>query len=207
MKRGQEAGDGSVTVSYGIRCHFDQLIRNNFLSRASLSFKGRGAPSLSLNGSIEGARVLIHSRLMACFGPKFKPKFPSPLPSPIRLRNRSELASEPDVNVKFSQVRISGSSPEVRLSRYLPSVWRQRVIPSSAPRKNHTSETSHLAGPNRDVGPADRCESVAAVLRKSAFCGASSVTRLKDLSVPRDGSLTKATTKSSSSGDGVSARR
>ena len=24
MKRGQERGDGSVTVSYGIRCHFDQ---------------------------------------------------------------------------------------------------------------------------------------------------------------------------------------
>ena len=41
MKRGQEGGDGSVTVSYGIRCQLDQIIRNNFLSRASLSFKGR----------------------------------------------------------------------------------------------------------------------------------------------------------------------
>ena len=54
MKRGQEGGDGSVTVSYGIRCQLDQIIRNNFLSRASLSFKGREAPSFSLTGSTDG---------------------------------------------------------------------------------------------------------------------------------------------------------
>ena len=78
MKRGKECGDGSVTVSYGIRCQLDQIIRKNFLSRASLSFKGREAPSFSLTGSTDGVRVLVHSRLMACFGPRFKPKFRSP---------------------------------------------------------------------------------------------------------------------------------
>ena len=78
MKRGQERGDGSVTVSYGIRCQLDQIIRNNFLSRASLSFKGREAPSFSLTGSTDGVRVLVHSRLMACFEPRFKPKFRGP---------------------------------------------------------------------------------------------------------------------------------
>ena len=70
MKRGKERGDGSLTVSYRIRCQLDQLIRNSFLSRASLSFKGREAPSFSLTGSTEGMRVLIHSFLMACFGPQ-----------------------------------------------------------------------------------------------------------------------------------------
>jgi len=78
MKRGQERRDGSVTVSYGIRCQLDQIIRNNFLSRASLSFKGREAPSFSLTGSTDGVRVLVHSRLMACFEPRFKPKFRGP---------------------------------------------------------------------------------------------------------------------------------
>ena len=77
MKRGKECGDGSVTVPYGIRCQLDQFIRKNFLSRASLSFEGREAPSFSLTGSTDGARVLIHLCLMACFGPRFKPKFRS----------------------------------------------------------------------------------------------------------------------------------
>jgi hypothetical protein len=72
MKRGKECGDGSLTVSYGIRRQLDQLIRNSFLSRASFSFKGREAPSFSLTGSTEGARVLIHSRLMAQFGPQLQ---------------------------------------------------------------------------------------------------------------------------------------
>ena len=72
VKRGKECGDGSLTVSYGIPCQLDQLIRNNFLSRASLSLKGRGAPSFSLTGSTEGTRVLIHSCLMACFGPQLQ---------------------------------------------------------------------------------------------------------------------------------------
>jgi len=72
MKRGKECGDGSLTVSYGIPCQLDQLIRNSFLSRASFSFMGRGAPSFSLNGSTEGTRVLIHSGLMACFGPQLQ---------------------------------------------------------------------------------------------------------------------------------------
>ena len=35
---------------------------------------------------------------------------------------------------------------------------------SGAPRKNHTSETRHLAGPTRDVGSAGRRESVSAGL-------------------------------------------
>ena len=43
MKRCKECGDGSLTVSYGIRCQLDQLIRNSFLSRAWISFKGREA--------------------------------------------------------------------------------------------------------------------------------------------------------------------
>ena len=74
MKRGKERGDGSLTVSYGIRCQLDQLIRNNFLSRALLFFKGREAPSFSLPGSDEGARVLIHSCLMAGFWPPLQAK-------------------------------------------------------------------------------------------------------------------------------------
>jgi hypothetical protein len=74
MKRGKECGDGSLTVSYSIRCQLDQLIRNNFLSRASLSFEGREAPSFSLTGSAEGARVLIHLCFMACFGPRLQAK-------------------------------------------------------------------------------------------------------------------------------------
>ena len=65
MKRGKECGDGSVTVSYGIRCQLDQLIRNNVLSIGSFSFKSGEAPSFSLPGSTEGTRVLIHSRVMA----------------------------------------------------------------------------------------------------------------------------------------------
>jgi hypothetical protein len=72
MKRGKECGNSSLTVSYGVRCQLDQLIRNNFLSRALLSFKGREAPSLSLTGSTEGTRVLIHSCLMACSGPQLQ---------------------------------------------------------------------------------------------------------------------------------------
>ena len=72
MKRGKKRGDGSVTVSYRIRCQLDQLIRNSFLFRASFSFKGREAPSFSLTGSIEGMRVLIHSWLMACLGPQLQ---------------------------------------------------------------------------------------------------------------------------------------
>jgi hypothetical protein len=72
MKRCKECGDGSLTVSYGIRCQLDQLIRNSFLSRAWISFKGREAPSFSLTGSTEGTRVLIHSCLMARFGPQLQ---------------------------------------------------------------------------------------------------------------------------------------
>ena len=160
-----------------------------------------------LPGRPKARECLSIRALWRALGQNSSPNFAVLYPRQFDYGIAPKLASEPDVNVKFSQVRISGSSPEVRLSRYLRSVWSRRVILSSAPRRNHTSETSHLAGPNRDVGPADRCESVAAVLRKSAFSGASSVTRLKDLSVPRDGSPTKATTKSSSSGDGMSARR
>jgi hypothetical protein len=72
MKRCKECGDGSLTVSYGIRCQLDQLIRNSFLSRALFSLKGREAPSFSLTGLTEGMRVLIHSCLMACFGPQLQ---------------------------------------------------------------------------------------------------------------------------------------
>jgi hypothetical protein len=72
MKRRKECGDGSPTVSYGIRRQLDHLIRNNFLSRASLSFNGREAPSFCLPGSTEGVRVLIHSYLMTRFGPQLQ---------------------------------------------------------------------------------------------------------------------------------------
>jgi hypothetical protein len=72
MKRSKECGDGSLTVSYGIRCQLDQLIRNNFVSRALFFFKVREAPSFSLAGSGDGVRVLIHSFLMACFGPQLQ---------------------------------------------------------------------------------------------------------------------------------------
>jgi hypothetical protein len=71
MKRGKECSDGP-TVSYGIRCQLNHLIRKNFLSRASLSFNGREAPSFSLPGSTEGMRVLIHVSVMACFGPQLQ---------------------------------------------------------------------------------------------------------------------------------------
>ena len=98
MKRGKECGDGSLTVSYSVRCQLDQLIRNNFLSRALLSFKSREAPSFSLTGSTEGTRVLIHSCLMTCFGPQLQAQISQSFYSkcdnlPIRLRNRLELAS------------------------------------------------------------------------------------------------------------------
>jgi hypothetical protein len=62
MKRGKEHGDRSLTVSYSIGCYLDQLIRN-LLFRTWLSFNGGEAPSFSLAGSAEGARVLIHSCL------------------------------------------------------------------------------------------------------------------------------------------------
>ena len=133
--------------------------------------------------------------------------FGVPLFSPIRLRNHSELASELNVSVKFEFVGIQRLSLEQRWSRWVHFLSRQRVIPSSASRKNHRSGTRHLAESTRDVGSADRCESVAGALSRCGFRGASSVTRLKDLSVPRDGSLTKATTKSSSSGDAMSPRQ
>jgi hypothetical protein len=74
MKRCEERRDRGLTVSYGIRRQLDQLIRDNFLSRALLFFKGREAPSFSLPGSTEGARVLIHSCLMAGFGPPLQAK-------------------------------------------------------------------------------------------------------------------------------------
>ena len=74
MKRGKECGDGRMTVSYGIRCQLDQLIRNSFVSRALLFFKGRETPSFSLLGSDGGARVLVHSCLMAGFGPPLQAK-------------------------------------------------------------------------------------------------------------------------------------
>ena len=118
------------------------------------------------------ARECLSIRVLwPVLGDNCKPKFRSPstqgaIISPIRLRNRSEMANKPDVSVKFGFGRISGSCPEVRLSRYLPSVWRQRAISLGAPRKNHTSETSHLAGSIRDVGPGDHCGSVAVVLSK-----------------------------------------
>lgn len=67
MKRSKERGDRSPTVSYCIGCQLNQLIRI-FLSRASLCFKGREVPPFSLPGSAGGARVLIHSAFMACFG-------------------------------------------------------------------------------------------------------------------------------------------
>ena len=67
MKRGKERCDRSLTVSYGIGCQLNQLIRNNLPFGASLSFEGRETPSFSLPGSAEGARVLIHSCLMASF--------------------------------------------------------------------------------------------------------------------------------------------
>ena len=40
------------------------------------------------------------------------------------------------------------------------------AIPAGAPRKNHTWETRHLAGPIRDVGSAGHGESVSAGLRR-----------------------------------------
>jgi len=46
------------------------------------------------------------------------------------------------------------------------AVSRHRVFSSGAPRKNHTWETRHLAGPTRDVGSAGRRESVSAGLRR-----------------------------------------
>ena len=39
------------------------------------------------------------------------------------------------------------------------------MFPSDAPRKSHTWESRHLAGPIRDVGSADPGESVSAGLR------------------------------------------
>ena len=45
------------------------------------------------------------------------------------------------------------------------AVLGHSVFPSGAPRKNHISETRHLAGPTRDVGFAGRRESVCAGLR------------------------------------------
>jgi hypothetical protein len=78
MKRGNERLDRGLTVSYCICCQVNQLIRNTFLSRVSLSFNGREAPSFSLPGSTEGARVLVHSCLVPALGHNCKPKLRSP---------------------------------------------------------------------------------------------------------------------------------
>jgi hypothetical protein len=75
------------------------------------------------------------------------------------------------------------------------------------PRKNHTTETRHLAAPIRDVEREDRCGSVAVVLSKCGFRGASSVTRLKASSVPGEDSLARGPTESSTGGDAMSARQ
>jgi hypothetical protein len=45
------------------------------------------------------------------------------------------------------------------------AVSRRPAFLSGAPRKSHTWETRHLAGPIRGVGSAGRRESVSAVLR------------------------------------------
>jgi hypothetical protein len=58
-----------------------------------------------------------------------------------------------------------------------------------------------LAGSTRDVGPADLCGSVAVMLSKCGFRGASRLTKLKASSVPGDGSSLKTTTESSTGGD------
>jgi hypothetical protein len=91
--------------------------------------------------------------------------------SPIRLRNRSELASQLDVSVKFGFARIQRLSAKQRWSRWSPWVSRRRAISSAALHKNRTMETRHLAGSTRDVGSADHCESVGAVLRRCGLCG------------------------------------
>src|SRR5437899_6286238 len=74
---------------------------------------------------------------------------------------------------------FQNSSHLSQYSRWIPWVSKHRAISSGAPRKNHTTETRHLAGSIRDVGPADHCGSVAVVLSKCGFRGASSVTRCK----------------------------
>jgi len=47
-----------------------------------------------------------------------------------------------------------------RFSRWIPWVSRHQAISSDAPRKNHTTETRHLARSILGVGPADHCGSV-----------------------------------------------
>jgi hypothetical protein len=176
MKRGKECGDGSLTVSYGIRCQLDQLIRNNF------SFQGREAPSSSLTGSTEGARVLILVPYGVIWATIASLNFAVPstqgaIISPIRLRNRCKLASELDVSVKFGFVRIQRLSPEERYFRWIPLASRQQAISSGAPRKNHTWETRHLAESTRDVGSAGRRESFATGASKCGFPGHGILTR------------------------------
>ncbi len=103
MKRGNERLDRGLTVSDCICCQVNQLIRNNFLFRGSLSFNGREAPSFSLPGSTEGARVLVHSCVVPRLGHHCKPKVRNPtganlaeFDDGIALNRTSEL----DVTVK-----------------------------------------------------------------------------------------------------------
>src|SRR4029077_15940023 len=56
-----------------------------------------------------------------------------------------------------------------------------------APRKNHTWDTRHLARPIRDVGSADRRESVSGARCKCGFGDTWQLALVKDLSVARDG--------------------
>ena len=56
-----------------------------------------------------------------------------------------------------------------RQTDWLLFVLSPATIPAGAPRKNHTWETRHLAGPTRDVGSAGRRESVSAGLCMYGF--------------------------------------
>ena len=61
----------------------------------------------------------------------------------------------------------------------VPFVLGPPAIPSGAPRKNHTWETRHLAGPIRDVGSGGRRESVAGAPRRCGFDATQPLVRLK----------------------------
>jgi hypothetical protein len=63
----------------------------------------------------------------------------------------------------FSQPQERQKNAWVRLRLSLSA------IPSGVLRKNHTSAIRHLAGPIRDVGPADPRESAFADLRRYGF--------------------------------------
>ena len=61
--------------------------------------------------------------------------------------------------------RFSSSRGRYKICSVL-FVLSPAAIPAGAPRKNHTWETRHLAGPIRDVGSAGHGESVSAGLRR-----------------------------------------